>query len=293
MNILEMPGLWQLYTFCAVFWLFSIAMYGLVIDPCLLVTGKSVCNSGAESFTSRLLAIGLLYVGTLFFALTYINKDDAPKLKRLANMGMMCVSALLTSIIFFGPRSQGGFENSILHFLDLVTCFILLAIMISAIGDSSNMAGASSPLLGLGINPKSFIFFLAVTLFFKLIFLSEFANPSMFLADPGSVTAYSHVLWQLMIVIILMILFPILFALAYGDDKDQETITAVTIIMMVVSIISIIPMRNSLKGGMMTMSAISSGVVSLLALISIFVGRSSTRNEYESVSNVSTNVSIS
>ena len=168
MTIIEKPGPWQLYTFCAVFWLGSIAMYGPLIDPCLLVTGKSVCKKGAEEFLSRSVAVGLLCVSTFYFTLTHMNKDDAPKLKRLANMSMMCVMALLTSIIFIGPRSQGGYENSIVHLMALISGFILLAIMNTAIGDGSDMAAPCSPLEGHGVNPKSFIFFLVMAVFLSL-----------------------------------------------------------------------------------------------------------------------------
>lgn len=258
-------------------------MYGFFIDPCLLITGKSICNVGAEAYTSRLMAIGLLYVGTFFLALTYINKNCSPKLKRLASMGMNCVIALIVSIIFIGPTSQGGYENSILHILDLITGFILLGIMISAIADDSDLAAPNSPLTGFGINPKTFILLIGVLAFIKLFVLSEFVNLSLFLSDQASITHFSRIMWQWDIVILLMILFPLSFALIYGDEKDQETLTGVTIFIMIISEMSIYPMSDSLKEGLITMSLISFGVVTLLALSAIYAGRNR-RNEYEPVS---------
>lgn len=287
-TILEKPGLWQLYTLSAFFLLGSITMYGPLTDPCLLVTGKSVCKEGAEIFVSRSIAIGLLYVGTFYFTLTHINKDDAPKLKRLANMGTMCVTALLASIIFIGPSNQGGLENSMLHFIDLISGFILLAIMISAIGDGSNMAAPSSPLKGHGINPKTFLFFLTVVVFLKLVFMSELTDPSLFLVNRGSVTAFSRELWKFMIAIMLMILFPIIFALGYGNYKDQEAIAGVTVIMMIASLISYFPIRDQLVKGIMTMAPISGGVIFLFAITTIFFGRSSRPDENETIINEKT-----
>ncbi len=283
--ILDVAGLWQMYTFSCIFLLSSMFMYGFFgfVDPCLLITGKSICNLGAEAYTSRLMAIGLLYVGTFFLALTYINKNNTPKLKRLASMGMNCIIALIVSIIFIGSTSQGGYENSILHFLDLITGFILLGIMISAIADDSDLAAPNSPLTGFGINPKTFILFIGVLAFIKIFVLSEFVNLSLFLSDKASITHFSRIMWQWDIVILLMILFPLSFALIYGDEKDQETLTGVIIFIMIISEMSIFPMSNSLKEGLITMSLDSFGVVTLLALIAIYAGRKR-RNEYEQVS---------
>lgn len=274
-TILEKPGLWQLYTFSAFFWLGSIRMYGLLTDPCLLATGKSVCKEGAETFLSRSVAIGLFNIGTFYFILAHMNKDDAPKLKRLANMSTMCVAALLASIIFIGPSNHGGFENSILHFMDLMSAFILLAIMLSAIGDGSNMAAPSFSLLEeQGINPKTFVSFLAAITFFKLVFMIDLEDPSLYLVDQGSVTAYSKVLWKFMIVILFMALFPIIFTLIYGNHKDQEAITGVTVIMMVVSTLSYIPIKDQLVNGVMSMAPVSSRITLLFAIIAIYNGRS-------------------
>ena len=275
---------WQLYTFSAVFWLGSIAMYGPLTDPYHLVTGKSAYNKGAEEFLSRSVAVGLLCVSAFFFTLTHINRDNAPKLKRLANMSMMCVMALLTSLIFIGPRSQGGLGESILHFLTLISTFALLAIMQSAVGDSSDMvAPTCSPFEGHGANPKSYMFFLAMVVFFKLVDMSELLDPSMFLTDTKSVTAYSQLLWQFMIVIMLMILFPITFALAYGDHKDHEAVTGVTIIMMIISVMSYYPIKDQLVKGIMTMAPVSGIVIFFLGIMTICISRSSAYKKCESI----------
>lgn len=286
MNLFDIPGLWQMYTFCIVVLLGSLFMCGLFMDPCLLFTGKSVCNPGAEAYSSRIIAIGLLYVGIFFLALTYINQTSRPKLKQLANMGMTSTIALIVSIIFIGPRSLGGEENSILHMLDMLTAFILLAIMVSATYDNSEMITSNSPFAGLGVNPKTFLLSISILVFMKLFVLSEFVNISVFLSDSDSMTSLSSVMWRFVIVIIFLILFPIIFALIYGDEKDQEILTGLTVLMMIVSIISILPMRHFLQGVILTMSYISLGVVTLWAVIAIYAGRLTRRHEYEPISEV-------
>mmetsp|Transcript_10186 Transcript_10186/g.12863 ORF Transcript_10186/g.12863 Transcript_10186/m.12863 type:complete len:283 (-) Transcript_10186:36-884(-) len=282
MTIFETNGLWQLYIFSAVNLLFSLSMYGLLgfVDPCQLLTGQNKCEQGAETVMMRMGAIAYLYVGAFFSALAYNNRTDAPKLKRLANMGMNAAVALLMAIVFFG-----GIEGATLHFLDTIMGFALLVVMISAIRDSSEMADASSsPVEGLGLNPKTFIFAISIILVAKLFAMSDFVGPSMFLSSPESMTALSHIIWQMLSVAIIMMLFPLVFALAYGDEKDQETLTVLTILIMIASVFSILPVSAQMKSGLMTMIFVSVAIVTILALILMYVGRSNVRrNQYEQV----------
>lgn len=285
----DITGLWQLYTFSAVNILFALSMYGIFLDPCLLITGELPCKPGAEIYMSRMVSIGFLYVGVFFLVLTYVNKTNAPKLSRLANIGMYCSVALLVSVIFFGPRSQGGVENSILHFLDLIGCFLLIAIMASALVDNTNMANSNSPFTGLGMNPKTFTLLIAILIFINLIALSEFVDISTMLADPTSTTAFSHVMYQFLMVILLMILLPLIFALVYGDEKDHEIIMGALVVMVLVQTVSIIPIADTMKQGNMTSEYISVGVFCLFALFVIYFDRFHTRRlEYEPVSDMPT-----
>lgn len=281
MNILEYDCLWQLYTFSVSHILFGLSFSGIFFDPCIFIT-DSACKEGAEVVTTRMASVGLLYVGAYFFILTYINYNKAPKLKRLSNMGLSCSVALLASIVFFGPRSQGGFERSSLYFFDLLIGMALIAIMGSAIG-SSEMAERKSPFTDLGLNPKTFILLLAIIIIFKFIALSEFVSPSTFLADSDSVTSLSHFFWQWMVLILLTIFFPINFALMYGDEKDQEAITWTTVLMMVLSILFVMPLWNDFKDGYVTMGFVSFAVFFILALVAIFTGKR--RGGYETVPN--------
>jgi hypothetical protein len=284
MTFFDNVGPWQLYTFSAVNILGSLSMYGILFDPCQFITGQTICQPGAETLLSRLQAIGFLYVGTFFLVLTYINKTNTSKVRRLANMAMNCTVAILVMVIFFGSRSKGGFENSTLHFLDMITAFLLLLMMGLAINDNSEMIGSNSPLTGLRFNPKTFVFLIAVLTVIKLFAMSDFVDISIILHDPDSITALSHIMYQMMVVLILMILFPIAFALFYGDEKDQEAITGATVLMMLISILSIIPIADCMKDGMITQSYFSVGITSLLGISMIYVGRlNQGRNEYNPV----------
>lgn len=262
-------------------------MYGFVFDPCQLLTGKSSCKAGAETYTARAMAIGFLYVGVFFLTLTYLNRSSASKLKRLANMALNSVVALLVGLVFTGSTSMGGVERSIFHFLDMITFFILLVIMMTAVMDDSEMVGIKSPFTNLGVNPKSFVLLVVVATTLKLFALSDFVNLSSFLVESDSDTHLSKVFWAWLIVCILEIIFALWFALAYGDEQDQESITIATVFMMVISVVSIIPISNELKDGMMRASYIGVGVGLAVAIVAVIGGRRNRSGEgYQTVSNV-------
>lgn len=284
-------GYWQLCAFSAVFILSSFVMYGIVGDPCMLIFGESKkCNSGAETFLSRIVAVSLLYVGIFYASLTYTihtqSEGGIPKMKRLSNMTANCAMALLTSVIFIGPRSQGGVERSWLHLSDLIFCILLVAVLLSPTWDttSSTMPSPNSPWVGLGTNPKTFLLFIGVILILKSIALSEFMNPLMLLVEIDSGSALSKLLWHWLVVIMLILFYPIVFAVVYGDERDQQVLVGATVVMIAISLISIIPIANMFKAGLMTAGLVGGGIVSLLGIAAIFLGRKSdVRQEYESV----------
>jgi len=278
---------WQLYLFGIVQLVGSFFMYGFFLDPCQLLTGKGECKSGAEMYSARAMAIAFLYIGVFFLSLTYLNKDSAPKLKRLANMATNCVVATLVGTVFTGSTSMGGVERSVFHMMDMIGMFLLLIIIMSAVMNDSEMAGYKSPLAGLGVNPKSFVLLVTIAVAVKLFALSDFVDLTSFLADPDSTSHLSRVLWAWMSVYCLEVLFPLAFALAFGDEKDQEAITIATVVVMLVSIVSIIPVAGSMKDGTMRSSYISAGVTLALAIVAVMGGRRSRSSQgYETVSTV-------
>jgi hypothetical protein len=284
----DITGIWQLYTFSAVNILFALSAYGIFFDSCQLIKGES-CKPGAEIYMTRMVSIGLLYIGVFFLVLTHINKTNAPKLGRLASMAMKCCVALLVSVIFFGPRSRGGVENSTLQCLDLIGCFVLIAIMASALINNTNMANSNSPFTGLGMNPKTFNLLITILMFINFIGLSEFVDISTMLADPASTTAFSHVMYQFLMVVLVMILLPLIFTLVYGDEKDNEIIMGALVVMVLVQTVSIIPIADTMKEGSMTSEYISVGVFCLFALSVIYFDRFYTRRQvYEPVSDMPT-----
>ncbi len=276
-------GLWQLYVFSAVLIMYSIVMYGFIGDPCMLVFGDSSCNNGAEAYLSRAVAVGLLYVGTFYASLIYINQSNPSKLRRLSNMCANCAMALLVSIIFIGSKRQGGLERSLLHFGDLILCLFLVAILLSPTCTTSEMASSNPPLDGFGMNPKSFLLFIGAIIILKVVVMSEFVNPLALMEETDSETALSHILWLWLIVIIIILLFPIVFAVVYGDRRDQEVITGATVAMIAVSWISFIPTVSIFKPEMVTAGIATTIFCVLFAIATIFVSRSSNQHEYDEV----------
>jgi hypothetical protein len=264
----------------------SFAMYGIRGDPCMLFTGASKCQPGAETYAARTIAIAYLWMGVSFLVLTYINKENVPKLRRLVNMTINAVFAMLVATIFFGPTSLGGSMSPVIHLIDMVYYVILLVIMRSAICQGEEMIATNSVSTGLGVNSKTFLLIVAILTAIKVFLLSDFLDLSIILANPESITALSHIMWQSTIVMLLILLIPICFALLYGDGHDQEAIAGTTILMMNLSIISFIPISDSMYHGAVAQSWIGIGIFSLFGLVMIFVGRSNNRGEYQSVSNV-------
>jgi hypothetical protein len=277
---------WQLYVFCVVHLIGSFAMYGVVFDPCQLLSGKAVCKSGAETYTARAMAIGFLYVGVFFFALTFNNRTNAPKLKRLASMALNSTVALLVGVMFTGSQRMGGVERHVFHFLDMITMLVLLVILMTAVMTDSEMEGIKAPFSNLRVNPKSFVLLVLVSVAIKFLVLNDFMSPSSFLVESDSETHLSQIMWTWLSVGILEILFALWFALAYGDEQDYESITIATALMMVVSVLSIIPISKELVDGMMRATYISVGVALALAIVAIIGGRRSNQEGYQQVSSV-------
>ena len=265
--------------------MYSIVMYGFIGDPCMFVFGGSSCNKGAEEFITRTVAVGLLNVAVFFVSLTYINQSNPSKLKRLSNISTNCAMALLVSIIFIGPRNQGGQERSLLHFGDLILCIALVVVLFLPTYNTSEMAPSNPVSDGLGANPKTFLLFIGIISLLKVIAMSEFMSPTSILADIDSATKLSLHLWQWMVTIVLIIVYPIAFAVIYGDDKDQEVLVVAFVTMIMITLLSVSPISSLFKDGLMTKVFISAGFGCLLGVGAICFGRrsASNRNDYEAV----------
>ena len=285
---MTMNAPWQLYIFCAVQLVGSFAMYGIVFDPCQLLSGKATCKSGAETYTARAMAIGFLYVGVFFLTLTFNNRTNAPKLKRLASMALNSAVAMLVGVMFTGSQRMGGVERHVFHLLDMIFMLLLLVVLMTAVMTDSEMEGIKTPFSNLGVNPKSFVLLVLVSVSLKLLVLNDFVSPSSFLVESDSETHLSRTLWTWLSVCILEILFALWFALAYGDEQDYESITIATALMMIVSVLSVIPISNELVNGMMRATYIGVGVALAVAIVALVGGRRSNRQQqgYQTVSGV-------
>jgi hypothetical protein len=273
---------WQLYTFSVLLVLSSLAMF--IFDICQLLTGGPTCQPGAESFTAYMMGMSFFDVGILFFLLTYINRDSDPKLKRLANMGVSGAVALFVGVIFTGSRKFGGLERSLFHFGDMIIAFVLVCIMRSAITDDTEIVGSTSPFVGLGINTKSFILLCTIAVIIKIFVFSDFMDISWFLTVSDSASEVSRLFWNWTIVALCQISLPLLFALVYGDERDQEYTTIAIVILSILSF-AVVPTSSMLRAGLMNQAYISSAIFIGLAAIAITGGRlnMNRRSNYETV----------
>jgi hypothetical protein len=279
------PCPWQLYLFALVNLGGGISILGLLWDPCSLLTGDSPCNS-AERVTSVFWSVGFLYVGVLFYILTYLNKENAPKLKRLNMFAANCTAALFAGTIFTGSIRLGGFERSLFHIGDMLFIFALFVILVSAMDDVSPVAASTSPLTGLGVNPKSLLLLVAIACLIKLFACTDLLSYSYFLKDPDEFTDLARLFWNWTALQIFEILVAVLFALAYGDSKDQEAVTLAIVGMMIVSIAAMLPVLGYLKDGLLLQGCISAAIFIALSVVAVVGGRKQQRNGYEPVASM-------
>ena len=286
MNLPENTGLWQLYVCAAVSFIYSFVMSGIVADPCKFVFQESSCKEGAEALLSPMVAVAYLPIAVFSVSLAYINQSNTPKLKRLANLMSNGAMAMLVSIIFIPNSSEGGEERPFLHLGDLLICMTLNAILLCPTWTSSEMASPTtdSPLSGLGVNPKTFLIFVGIITIIKVIVMSEVISPFYIVADVGSVTALSLDLWRWIIVAAVVCIYPIVFAVFYGDEKDQIVLTVASVAMSIVNLLTMLPFGDVFKAGIL-MKSLRTGVLEcLFGVAAIIVGRSGARGgDYEPV----------
>lgn len=273
---------WQLYTFCVFQLIYSLGLYGFVGDPCRIFAGAP-CLPGGEVYTCRALAFGCLYVGVLFAVLTFNNKDDAPKLKRLAMFATNCVVMMISALMFTGSRTLGGVESAGLHLADMIALFALLFITVSAMADGSEVAGSSSPVVGLGINPKALILLAVMASFVKILAFSDFVDYSSFLYRPETTTNLSDRLWTWMNIVVFEVLFALVFTLTYGNEKDQETVTISIVALTIIGMVSIVPIAGHLAESLLKKMAVPGCVFIGLAIAAVIGGRCGQRRGYDAM----------
>ncbi|KAL3779590.1 hypothetical protein ACHAW5_005423 [Stephanodiscus triporus] len=148
---------WELYLFAFYHLFAGVAMY--LPDACSCF--KLTSCTGAELFFARLLGLSLLYVGVIFAALTYHNKQSVAKITRLSNFALNGAIALLVSVVFTGNASfTGGIEPSWMHKLDMLIFIVLVGVLSARVAKPDAEWAQINPINeGMGINCKTCSFF--------------------------------------------------------------------------------------------------------------------------------------
>jgi hypothetical protein len=262
-----------LYCFSASMLGAGLAMESLVADPCKLLTGTdNECNS-TERVLSTCMAGGFLYVGVLFSVLTHLNRANAPKLKALSIFVATCVIMSLTGVIMTGSSRLGGFERDIFHICDMIFFFALFVVLVMAIGDDAPFAKRQSPLVGLGVNSKSVVLLGVIAILVELFIITDMLPYSYFLEDPVIDTDLARVMWGWQAISTFEILLGSVFALAYGDAKDQDAVALTFVGMTIVGLASIVPISHKIKADFLEHSFTRDAIVVGICVVGLTGGR--------------------
>jgi hypothetical protein len=276
------PGLpWQLYLFS---FIHLLVFFLIFFDTCSLLTGSDEKCNTAEHLAALSMSIAFTYVGVFFGLLTFLNKQNAAKLKRLAMFATDCSAALFAAVIMVGSTKMGGIERSSFHIADMVTVFVLFLIMHGATHGDSPANPSHNIKEDLGFNPKGLILLVLILVTIKLFVLSDFMTFSFILGDPDAGTDLSRVFMGLTVVVMFEILLGTAFTLYYGDAKDQEAITIALASMIVVTALYMIPVWGHLRTGLMISGIVSLVVFIALCITAVVLGRKHQRAGYEEVS---------
>jgi len=277
---------WQLYLFSFLHMLGGLFMF--IIDVCKLFTGVSCIES--EIVMQRIMALSMVYVGGLYYMLTYHNKDKPAKITRLSNMALNAATALLVSVVFIGNQKYGGFEKSWMHVGDMWTALILVFVLASRVAQkNAEWAEISAPIKeGLGANCKALVLLFTVLTLFKFLALADFIDPSKMMADGFEITAFAAWTWNFIIVLVLESFLAMLFTLLFEDESGQELLVKTIIILTLFAAGAIYSMQQYLSDWMgLNGNAlwIRLGVMVAVCLAAIVAGRHTghSREGYESV----------
>lgn len=283
---------WQLYTFAFLHLIGGIFMYFINICGFVFPTTSGSC-SDSEVVMARMVALCLLYVGVIFGVLTHHVKDSTGKVTRLSNIALNGAAALLVSVIFAGNKDHYGLETSWMHIGDMLAMLVLVGILVARVSEPDAVWANKNPFgEGHGVNCKSLLFLFTVLTLVKVLLMSDFFNPSFFLADGVEVTKLAHYLWNLTTVLVLEITLGLFFSLMYDDSNSHELMIITVVIMSGIAILSLLGISEYLSDqyqmGSTTM-LIRVGVGLGLCAIAIAGGRMGRKRDgYETVSTTTT-----
>mmetsp|Transcript_11757 Transcript_11757/g.25378 ORF Transcript_11757/g.25378 Transcript_11757/m.25378 type:complete len:292 (-) Transcript_11757:168-1043(-) len=279
---------WELYLFAFIHLIGAVVMY--LFDSCELLTSKSCTN--AELVMESFVVLSLLYVGVIFFVLTYHNKSSPAKITRLSNIALNGAIALLVSVIFSGNASYfGGIERSWMHVSDMLTMIILVAVLSARVAKSDAEWAPKNPLGDdTGVNCKTLLLLLLILTAIKIVVCTDFVDPMKMLADGLEMTDVANCMYKCTIVLILEVFLALLYAVLFDDEAGHELVVFTIMIMTAVSaglIHSVQKYMSSWMGLSSNAIWIQVGILVLVCLIAIGGGRhgSSQRLGYQNVSN--------
>lgn len=259
-----------------------------IIDVCKLFTGVSCIES--EIVMQRIMALSMVYVGGLYYMLTYHNKDKPAKITRLSNMALNAATALLVSVVFIGNQKYGGFEKSWMHMGDMWTALILVSVLASRVAQKNVGWAEKNPILkeDLGVNCKTLVLLFTALTLGKFLALADFIDPSKMMADGFEITAFASWTWNFITVLVLESFLAMLFTLLFEDESGQELLVKTIIILTLFAAGAIYSMQQYLSDWMgLNGNAlwIRLGVMVAVCLAVIVAGRHTghSREGYESV----------
>lgn len=230
-----MDSPWQLYLFCAVqllgFLMSSTLMGGFLLrDPCQAVYGGGKSCDDAEAVITNMNSLWLLSLAVFFFVLTFRNRDGAPeKLKRLAYFVIYCTIANLSGLLMIGSTSVVGMMKTREHVTYVIGSFLLFFILASAVSSDTPMVATAPFGENLGFNLKGYFALVAIFLLVWIFANSDFQPVNSVFQEGTELSELAKMCWNYWSVLALQVLFVMIYALAYDDDEDRETLAIATV----------------------------------------------------------------
>ena len=152
------------------------------------------CNS-AEIVLHNYNVIWVTFVAVIATVLTYRNREDAPKLKRLAFCAIYIVIFNLAGVIMMGSQHLKGAFARPLHITNMVGSLVLIIILSTAVNSDSPLAGSTHGETSLGFNTKGYLSFVALLVVVWVFVNSDLQNVSD-AVDPEMYTHLARSLWS-------------------------------------------------------------------------------------------------
>jgi hypothetical protein len=221
---MDLPDMFAFYLYCAGMGIAWIILW--FADICKLLDGTS-CND-TEALTIRICSFIFLYLASLPYLLVRTNKDDPVFLKQLALHMMYGVGVMIGGLVTLTPS---GVEPKWYHFADLVSLFVLFAMLyIFTSDDLSSVGMYQSPFEGHGANPRTFLVILGFIILVKVLTVPDFMPLTVIVKDPDSVTVRAEIFYSFAFCEALALLFLLAVPIQYGNATDQLYSTVLIVI---------------------------------------------------------------